>query len=91
MKTVSEIQKLTASEIQDAAKTGMTEDQMKGYKVAKYFRRIVSDPEVLKVFRDREAILAAFERIASLPNDGQKSVSYTDEFISSLKNAILKG
>ena len=90
MKTVSDLQALTASDIETATKNGMTEAQMKGCKVAQWDRRIVSDPEVLKVFANREASLAAFDRIANLANDGQEFVSYTDKFIATLKSSILE-
>lgn len=89
MKTVSDLQNLTANEIETAAKNGMTQNQMKGCKVAQWDRRIVSDPEVLKVFANREASLAAFERIANLENEGVEFVSYTDKFVADLKSTIL--
>jgi hypothetical protein len=89
MKTVADLQKISANDIETAAKNGMTEAQMKGCKVAQYDRRIVSDPEVLKVFADREASLAAFDRIAAMPNSGEEFVSYTDEFVAQLKSTII--
>jgi hypothetical protein len=89
MKKVSDLQALSAAEIETATKNGMTESQMKGCKVAQHDRRIVSDPEVLKVFADRVASLAAFDRIAKLPNDGQEFVSYTDDFVAAVKSTIL--
>jgi hypothetical protein len=89
MKTVSDLQSLSITDLTAAAKNGMTEAQMKGCKVAQHDRRIVTDPEVLKVFADRAASLAAFNRIANLHNDGQDFVSYTNEFVAAVKAAIL--
>ena len=89
MTTVSDLQALTAADMNIASKNGMTENQMKGCKVAQHDRRIVSDPEVLKVLANREASLAAFARIAALPNDGVRFVSYTDQFIGDIRAAIL--
>lgn len=89
MKTVSDLQALTASDIDTASKNGMTKSQMIGCIVARYDRRIVSDPEVLKVFANQELSLAAFDRIAALQNDGVEIISYTDKFISDVRAAII--
>lgn len=91
VKTVSDLQTLTEADIETARKNGMTDKQMLGCKVAQWDRRIVSDPDVLKVFATREASLAAFDRIAGLENDGVEFVSYTDQFIAALKAAIVNG
>jgi len=89
MKTVSDLQALSAADLETAEKNGMTQSQMVGCKVAQWDRRIITDSEVLKVFADRDASLAAFDRIANLPNSGDEFVSYTDEFIADLKKAII--
>ena len=89
MKTVSDLQALTAADIENASKNGMTENQMKACKVALYDRRIIDDPAVLAVFQDRNLSIAAFDRIAALENDGSEFVSYTDKFILQLRNAII--
>lgn len=89
MKTVSDLQKLSEQDLDTATKNGMTAAQMKGCKVAQWDRRIVSDPEVRKVFANREASLAAFDRIAALENTGVEFVSYTDDFIVTLRAAII--
>ena len=90
MKTVFELQALTANDLDTAAKNGMTEAQMKGFKVATWDRRIVSDAEVIAIFADRAASLAAFDRIAAMENTGEEFVSYTDEFVAALKNVIVQ-
>lgn len=88
-KTVADLQTLSETDIATAAKNGMTVNQMKGCRVAMWDRRVVDDPDIRKVFANREASLAAFDRIAATPNDGVEFVSYTDQFVTSLKAVIL--